>query len=463
MWDLEFRTFCTMFRLRNYNFNLARRRKAMAESQTVAARVRYLETTMEQLSEQNRTTKMLVTTEVEDVRNAMAEQIAEIKQIVMYRERLYQERIRRLEARVEQLSEFALQLARTTSQTNSVDAIPSSLASLMPPIDAPKAAEAIEDDEFGGGVEGVLKKYRSKLDAIYDHYTATSTQVASPCMTLTHFSRLLRECHLSGFEQAEPAELLWMAVIRKLHTKRRRDPSASIGQKRSMIVSQQSRTRTKQENFAFERLDEISKDEFPVAMLHLAMEKVGRWQPDAGQDATLEAFLLRDVFPHTDRAMERSRISGTTPGGNESSPSRMSIDEYRNDNVKALIKQNIGSLKKSFVESIRAVQSLRDGDLMTIDGFVEMIRRHDLMSAISKTDLRTIFLSCAQMEKSANPSVFEGARAESVTVASLPRIVYHLADRIYGDPLFISQFPTPEARVEKLLAKMFLLFDNRSR
>eukprot|EP00742_Colponemidia_sp_Colp-10_P023488 GILJ01027999.1.p1 GENE.GILJ01027999.1~~GILJ01027999.1.p1 ORF type:complete len:411 (-),score=54.57 GILJ01027999.1:34-1209(-) len=391
----------------------------------------------------------------------MAEQIADIKQIIMYREKLYQERIRRLEARVEQLSEFALQIARSSSQTNVMGAIPSSMVATTAPVEAPKAAEALEDDELGGGVEGILKKYRSKIDAVYDYYTATSTQVASPCMTLTHFSKLLRDCNLSGFEQAEPSELLWMAVIRKLHAKKRRDPN--IGYTRSMIVSQHGRSKTNHESFSYERLDEITKSEFPSALLHLAMEKVGRWQPDATQEATLEAFLLRDVFPHTDRALERVRVAGAAHIGGDVSVANISIDEYRTENVKALIKKNIGSLKKTFSESIRAVQSLKDGDLMTIEGFVELIRRHDLLSAITKTDLRYIFITCAQVEKAANPSAFETAKSESITVASLPRVVYHLADRIYGDPLFVTQFPTPEARVEKLLAKMFLLFDNRAR
>eukprot|EP00658_Telonema_sp_P-2_P052590 TRINITY_DN40819_c0_g1_i1.p1 TRINITY_DN40819_c0_g1~~TRINITY_DN40819_c0_g1_i1.p1 ORF type:complete len:178 (+),score=72.35 TRINITY_DN40819_c0_g1_i1:92-625(+) len=135
----------------------------------------------------------------------------------------------------------------------------------------------------------------------------------------------------------------------------------------------------------------------------------------------------------------------------------INIEEYRNDNVKAVIREYISRLKESFNNATRTTQGVVDSEFMHIDSFVEMVRKHDLLPSITKTDLRYIFMICAQQERSNKPEKFEGTKGECVTTASLPRLVYYLADRVYGDPLFVAQFPTPEARVEKLLAKMFLL------
>lgn len=448
-----------------------------------SARIRYVEKLVEQVAQQNNSTKMLVNTEVEDIREIMAQQIAEVKQIVIYQEKVYQERIRRLEARVEQLSEFALQLARTSSQTGVVGKIPldlltgpGGLAGTVDghPDDTPAAAAAEaaaeEDDEMEPGPDGVLKKYQRKIDAIYLNYTATASQVAHPSMTMTHFSKFLKECRLAGFEQAEPAELLWMAIIRKIQAARARSgKKQQLNVNRKLIISHQpgNKATKKKDNFAYERLDEIEREEFPIALFHLAMEKVGRWQPEATQEATLETFLLRDVFPHTDRALENahSKLGSmsltlqdpTVVGNSVGAMGSINIEEYRNDNVKAVIREYISRLKESFNNATRTTQGVVDSEFMHIDSFVEMVRKHDLLPSITKTDLRYIFMICAQQERSNKPEKFEGTKGECVTTASLPRLVYYLADRVYGDPLFVAQFPTPEARVEKLLAKMFLL------
>jgi hypothetical protein len=447
-------------------------------SSATSARIRYVEKLVEQVAQQNNSTKMLVNTEVEDIREIMAQQIAEVKQIVIYQEKVYQERIRRLEARVEQLSEFALQLARSSSQTGVVGKIPldllagpGGLAGTVEghPDDTPAAAadDADDDEEMEPGPDGVLKKYMRKIDAIYLNYTATASQVAHPSMTMTHFCKFLKECRLAGFEQAEPAELLWMAVIRKIQASRgKASKKSQLNVNRKLQISGEKPVK-KNDKFVFERLEEIERHEFPAALYHLALEKVGRWQPEATKESTLETFLLRDVFPHTDRALEtaHSRLGPmsltiqdpTVSGQAGNSTGAISIEEYRNDNVKAVIREYISRLKEAFNNATRATQGVADGEFMHINGFVELVRKHDLLPCISKSDLRYIFMVCAQHERSGKPEKFEGTKGECVTTASLPRLVYYLADRVYGDPLFVAQFPTPEARVEKLLAKMFLL------
>ena len=452
-------------------------------SSATAARIRYVEKLVEQVAQQNNSTKMLVNTEVEDIREIMAQQIAEVKQIVIYQEKVYQERIRRLEARVEQLSEFALQLARSTSQTGVVGKIPLDLLagptgmsndiSGHPDETAPATTadgDEADEEDIEPGPDGVLKKYQRKIDAIYMHYTATASQVAHPSMTMTHFSKFLKECRLAGFEQAEPAELLWMTVIRKIQSKRKemggkkqQKHKQQLNINRKMIISHQPNTGPKKtDNFAYERRDEIERSEFPAALFFLALEKVGRWQPGASEEVTLEMFLLRDVFPHTDRALEASQfrlgaVDPSAPGNSMSAMGSVNIEEYRNDKVKAIIREYISRLKDAFFAATRATQGVVDSEFMHIDSFVELVRKHDLLPSITKTDLRYIFMICAQAERESKPEKFEGTKGECVTPASLPRLVYYLADRIYGDPMFVAQFPEPEMRVEKLLAKMFLL------
>eukprot|EP00758_Cryptobia_borreli_P019652 Tbor_TRINITY_DN882_c0_g1::TRINITY_DN882_c0_g1_i1::g.26678::m.26678 len=441
------------------------------------ARIRYLEQLCEQLAQQNTSSKLFASNEVDDLRQVMAQQIGEVKQIVIFQERVYQERIRRLETRVEQLSEFCLQLARSTNFTGQLNNVP--LDSIISPLVTHPSNDGetdetlapnleFADDEMEPGPQGVLTKYERKIDSIYLHYTASASQVSRPNMTMTHFFKFANECNLSGFAQAEPAELLWMAVIRMLQQSRIKKHKRQHRENRKIIIYHLDKDKAFKDTFAFERLDEITREEFPVALFHLAMIKLGRWQPEAKQESTLETFLLRDIFPKTDRALESglhrlgpiaATMKDPSLGGAQAAMEyKFNIEEYRtSEGVRKSIKEHISRLKDGFLSATKVNQAVKDWDFMTIESFVEFIRRHDLMPSITKTDLRYIFMTVAQMERGSNSENFADRKEDCITVASLPRLIYHLADRIYGDPLFVSSFPTPEARVDKLLAKMFLL------
>lgn len=438
-------------------------------SVTVDARIRYLEQLSQQLNQQIKVMKQLVTTEVSDLKGVMQQQVAEIKQIVMHQDRINQERIRRLEARVEQLSEFAMQLARCSGTTASIHAVPVEMLAaapsgaiersvLAPGKTSPRAAsppkravaQDEDDDDMEKGVAGIIQKYQDKLSSVYDHYTQSTVHVFHPAMTLSHFTRLCKDCGLCGFEQGVPVELLWMAVIRKLGRKKTR-PVLSSKHHTSVMMNKYAKTpREKEANFAFERLNQIPKQWFGECLLVLAQETLGKQRTDLPEEQLLETFLVTEVFSNVDRQLELARAQPTL-----TAPEMMgaaTLQEYKTEGVRGLIREYMARLKESFKESIRAAQSYHD-EYMTLDGFVEFVRRHDLFSLIAKPDVRQIFLACSAIEASKRPD----AKPDTITIPSFLLAIYHLADRIYGDALYADKYQTPEARVQKLLAKMYLL------
>jgi hypothetical protein len=420
----------------------------MSEVGTVDVRIRYLEQLSKQLAEQIKVMKQLVTTEVTDLKAVMQSQVAEIKQIVMHQDRVYQERIRRLEARVEQLSEFQMHLARSGASTG-VMPLPHEL-SAAPPADertpSPRGGGGDDDDEEQGDatLDGVAAKYKDKIHTIYDYYTRSNIQVFHPAMTLAHFTKFCKDCNMATFGDGNtPVELMWMTILRKLGRRRRMRKQP----KGTTLISKYNKP--KETGFAFERLDDIPKDYFPQALAIMALEKVGKQRPDLTPEHIFEHFLIVEIFPHTD-----PRVVGTR-NLNELAEhaGSASIQEYKSDAVKEAMKPYLSRLREGFYEAVKSAQRYSDTD-MTLDGFVEFVKRHNLLPLIAKPDIRQIFLACSAIEASRNKE----AKPDTISCkGSFNLTIYHLADRIYGDRLYADKYPTPESRVQKLLAKMFLL------
>lgn len=439
----------------------------MAES--VDARVRYLHQITTQMGEQVRVMKQLVATEVADLKSAMQLQVAEVKQIVMSQDRVYQDRIRRLEARVEQLSEFCLHLAKSSGSSGALRLLPPEL------LNADVAAEAANarkdsgksfDDEDGGfeddaaeahTVDAVASKYKEKLDAIYRYYTTSNINVFHPAMTLPHFTKLLRDCHLCDFGSDTTAELLWMAVMRRLGRKRKRRQAAHMRNATTLVTGKQPNLAGKKsvELWSQERLDEIPLDAFPDALFILGMEKLGKHRADLTPDRVFEAFLLTDIFPVLDQKLEQA--SGITnpalPGGPNRSVQPAALESYKTEECKAVLKEHMARIRNEFKSAVNFSLNGRDGEHMNLDAFVEFVRRQDLMSLISKPDLRQVFTVCAAIEAQKNPK----AKPDTITVPGLINAMCHIAERIYGDALFADKYPSAEARLRKLTSKMFLL------
>lgn len=398
---------------------------------TTEARVRYLEQLSQQLTQQMTVMKQLVATEVQDLKGVVQQQVAEIKQIVMHQDRVYQERIRRLEARVEQLSEFVLHVARSSGHVAGTGIAPLEIAAVE---GSPrKLPDADDDEDRIQGVPGVIAKYKSQIDEIYDFYTTSHIDVFHSTMSLSHFTKFLKDCRLCGFEQAQPAELLWMTVLRRL--------SAQEGKRKGR--------NNKKENFAFERFEDIPKEKFGDALAILAQERAGKDRLDVLPEAVLETFLVCEVLPRVEPLLGARQ---SQPMMSREAAGALSMKEYQTESIQALFDQNMHLIRQACKESLRSSgQDYRDKTL-DIDGFVELARRHDLLPLISKPDIRAIFDTVAGMEN-LRGSVKPGTLSRAAVVMAL----CHLADRIYGDRLLVDKYPTPESRVQKLLSKMFLL------
>lgn len=427
----------------------------MAETE---ARREYLLNLAEQLTSQMRVLKQVVATEVADLKGVMQQQVAEIKQIVMHQDRVYQERIRRLESRVEQLSEFAMHVARSSGAVATTSILPLDMVGASAgsgggegsPGRREAAAEAAGGDEDGPtGVPAVLQKYKDSIADIYKFYTHSNINVFHPTMSLPQFTKFLKDCKLCGFEIGEPAELLWMNVLRKLNVNQGKRKSQPMNPKNTTVRSGKYPT-AKSNSFAFERLEEIPEELFGEALVILSVEKMGKERVDLTPEAIFETFLVCEVLPHIEAAMSLRKAQPAmqnkdiTIGG-------ATFSEYaKSPGVEALVKEYMGRIREASREAVTAVQDYRE-KTMNLDGFVEFARRHDLLPLISKPELRAIFEVCVNIEK--KEGVKEGTLSREQVVAAL----YHLADRIYGSPLFVDKYPTHEARMQKLLTKMFLL------
>lgn len=435
---------------------------APVQGGTTEARVRYLEQISQQLNQQMRVMKQLVATEVADLKGVMQQQIAEIKQIVMHQDRVYQERIHRLEARVEQLSEFAMQVARSSGTVASSNLLPMDIVVAGGEGGGDAASPGRQFDEGGDdddddavkGVPGIIVKYKGRIEDIYDFYTHSNINVFHPTMSLPQFTKLLKDCKLAGFAVGEPAELLWMSVLRKMNAQLPKSVKKQIAASRGPNITGVRTGKypaTKKDNFAFERFEEIPREAFGNALAFLAAELRGRNHPDMAPESIFETFLVCDVLPHVEPAIAMRKVQPAMQP--RSIVGAASIQEYQvSEPVQGIMNDYMNRIRDGCRDAVRAVQDFRD-KTMDLDGFVEFARRHELLPMISKPELREIFEVCANMDSLKKEGVKPGTLSRAAVLACL----YHLADRIYGNSLFVDKYPTPQARVQKLMSKMFLL------
>jgi len=452
-----------------------------AVSSTVDARIRYLEQLSQQLANQLKVMKQLVASEVSDLKGSVQEQVAEIKSIVMHQDRVYQERIRRMETRMEQLSEFAMHIARAKGLTGVVGAIPTPAAeasgaafSVTTTQASPSRAAAADSsvdmyakmksgrvvgtgpDQDAIAVDQVMNQYKEKIDAIYVYYTQSASHAINPSMALQNFTKLVKDCHLSNFTQGDPPpELLWMAVIRKLNRKR--------GGKKPGKT-----------NFAHERLQDIPGRLFPEVLFVLAEERYAKQkQLDLSAAQMFEMFLVTDIFPITDMRISLAQTDGWYDGGAgggaagggggamvPSIDSAVSLLDYDTEVVKVIIKQHGLKLRNSFESTCRKHDYRSNG--MSLDTFVHYINENGLISLITKPDIRQIFLKCATQEVKETGKDKESPAAADhgsllLLLPGFKRSLLYLTERIYGDRLYADKYPSPEARIRKLLSKLFLL------
>lgn len=315
-------------------------------------------------------------------------------------------------------------------------------------------------------------------------------------------------------------ELLWMAVVRSLGTGRAATAAAAGGSPQNpsrstlMTRGRYQATPDTKDHFAFLRAEKIQRRHFVEALHLLWLE----WSDAAGRPsrcrsnsssgrsrdrrassrerlsmlplnstglgakaADFETFLTRRILPGTAAAMERQRrreagllsasysalltpwsaslsdLPGAARGGEGyATPGpRSSVDALVEDYaavatryaasaaVKAIVKEFAVNVKRSFQGGGGG-----GGGGMTVDDFFALVRSHHLLPLITKVELRHIFRDCSCGTSSSPPLL---------TLGGYLNAVYCLAEAIYSAPAVAAHYPTPEARLQKLFAKMFIL------
>eukprot|EP01062_Namystynia_karyoxenos_P032812 TRINITY_DN24167_c4_g1_i1.p2 TRINITY_DN24167_c4_g1~~TRINITY_DN24167_c4_g1_i1.p2 ORF type:complete len:494 (+),score=223.33 TRINITY_DN24167_c4_g1_i1:99-1484(+) len=458
----------------------------MDTDSSMESRLRYIEQLSQQLTRQMKAMKQLVSTEVQDLKQSLQQQADEMRQVLIQQDRLYQEQIRRLESRVEQLAEFAMHLAQSKSLAGTMgprqggDALSAITSSprgakspehpsgaalggpTPPPLGAVRGAES-EEDDFGdqeGGIPAVLDKYRPKIAAVYRHYAETASRALHPTMMLPQFTKFTKDCGLCNSSQGgtvavhsslPPPELLWMNVQRRLPQARRR-----------------RRGNAQPAGFAFERVQELTEEQFPDALVVLSEEKYRR-DAEKGVDPAqlVEHFLTSDIFPVTDRRIQDAAQQRELERARRSTPlAATSINDYYDTKeVNDAFKEYRTKLRNSFQTYVAKYHTVyRRSDKLGLQGFSDLLRDHGLAPHIAARTVREIFLNVMQghtvMSAARDSSPRAAARKDEeleIDMKGYYSALRHVAEHIYGDRALVEKFPTPEARLRKLLAKMYLL------
>eukprot|EP01059_Diplonema_ambulator_P012376 TRINITY_DN22660_c0_g1_i1.p1 TRINITY_DN22660_c0_g1~~TRINITY_DN22660_c0_g1_i1.p1 ORF type:complete len:462 (+),score=109.14 TRINITY_DN22660_c0_g1_i1:41-1387(+) len=437
-------------------------------------RLRYLEQGSQQLKQQMQMMKTLVTTEVDELKGVLRQQVEDMKEIIIHQDRLYQERIRRLEARVEQLAEFSMHLAQSKGMmgTLKTDVNNSTLESpgRGPPavgrqldVETPLpqavlggARDSDGDDDFHerSGLHAIIHKYKDKIMQVYKHYTETASRALHPVMTLHQFSKFTKDCGLCNSSQGgtvsvnsylPPPELLWMNIMRRLPKKKGKRGAATSSQ------------------FAFERVQEIGADSFPDALVILAEEQYGRDRQDMDRPQVVELFLVNDVFPVTDLKISEASAKKTVQlEKRHTSKAASSInDYYDNDDVKESLKEYRVKLNNTYQKYVTKYHTIyKRSDKLSLQGFSDFIRDHQLLPLINKADVRQIFLNVVQTQSAM--SYAEGGHQPAAEDLEIDKkgflmALRHVAEHIYGERAMAEKYQTPDARMRKLLSKVYLL------
>eukprot|EP01065_Artemidia_motanka_P032546 TRINITY_DN39533_c0_g1_i1.p1 TRINITY_DN39533_c0_g1~~TRINITY_DN39533_c0_g1_i1.p1 ORF type:complete len:464 (+),score=145.95 TRINITY_DN39533_c0_g1_i1:58-1449(+) len=451
-------------------------------------RLRYVEQLAQQLTRQMKVMKQLVTSEVQDLKQSLQQQADDMRQVLIQQDRLYQEQVRRLETRVEQLAEFAMHLAQSKSLAATMGLRSGDTAGLplsaqlggsprgarsppaevvaTPPPAHPAGALGFHESDVDpgddeGGIPAVLEKHRMKIDSVYRHYAETASRALRPTMALPQFTKFTKDCGLCNSSQGgtvavnaylPPPELLWMNVMRRLpQQRRRRNRGAHTA------------------SFAHERVQELSEEQFPDALVILAEEQYGKAPEGTDPAQVVERFLTADIFPVTDRRIEAAAHQREAERAKRVTPLAASSinDYYDNKEVQNAFKEYRHKLRSSFLAYVQRHHTVhRRSENLSLQGFCDLLRDHGLSPHISNKHIREIFLSVVHghdaiaAARTSGAESPRGARREEdqeIDVKGFHAALRHVAEHVYGDRALVEKFPTPEARLRKLLAKMYLL------
>jgi len=423
-------------------------------------RLRSLEDFCAHLNKQVLVMKKSIETKLSDMQFHVEAQVDEIRKIVVQQDRIYRERIRRLDERIEQLSTLALRLARNTCATTVVGGL-----GLIEGLEAPPLVDfekVFGDDDFAAAAtssasclsalpndsvsaaddvpiaKDVLRRHMAEIGETFDHFVGSRRHSDSRrrAMDLEVFGRLVKDLGLLGPDasgRGASPELLWMKVIQKVAPDEHPATAAHHGW-------------------------ELRPEQFAAALEVLAAEAAHRRPPGLLPGVQLELFLTEDLFPRAARTPQRRGAAEADPDGDAPVDLDAISDEYGSEAVGRLFHHRHAALRDRFRECVGRQQVKSRGFLLA--SFIDLLRAHGLLSFITKPTARRIFDGCVTRDRlGRSPSPSPGAKARGPQEAGLDFDGFVLALKavahvVYGGPECDSAYPTPASRVQKLLSKL---------
>jgi len=192
-------------------------------------------------------------------------------------------------------------------------------------------------------------------------------------------------------------------------------------------------------------------------------------------EQVVEMFLVTDIFPNVDQrvAEMQRRVALTEDRQLSSTPGNLA--DYATDEVKNAMAEYKTRIKGTFQFYVKKHD--HNGVKLFLDAFAEIVKDHSLMPLLTKADVRMIYVTALKLKKDAapeSPVMSPRARAtkkvntkpldhvvtdpdDGLTMGQFIAALKYLAERIYGDKLYIEKYPTAASRMKKLLSKMYLL------
>eukprot|EP00668_Euglena_longa_P046210 GGOE01061894.1.p1 GENE.GGOE01061894.1~~GGOE01061894.1.p1 ORF type:complete len:477 (-),score=154.30 GGOE01061894.1:191-1537(-) len=436
-------------------------------------RLRSVETLCSRFNDQLQAMKKLFESKISTMQHDVDAQLADIKQVIMQQDRTYRERIRRLEARIEQLSEFAVRLARTKACAAVVGGVglveglarpPAVLPAEMKdeptlsspqkgtakwasPNSTPKARRPSRPPDQPAGdsvlsVTEVIGKHLEKIEEVFSTYTAlrASSDTLRRTMDQDAFSKLVKDAGLSSVTAAS-TELLWMNVIRKV------SPDAH--------VANEVKTGW-----------ELRGDQFCTALQVLAADTYGKRYPDIAAGAQLEALLTQAILPAC--YARRSSVSSTDLAQDFNVAAVLS--RYNTEAIAKLLQRRRPLLQDKFAQYVSRQTGKAKG--LTFSSLLDLTKDHDILPFTNKPTLRLIVNQCldtANREKPLSDPLLmspgsdggrglltrhNSAREPILPFDTFQDVLKGIAEVVYGGDHCAAAYPTPESRLQKVLAKL---------
>jgi hypothetical protein len=484
------------------------------------ARITELENEAGALRKQVSELKEVLEVELDHLRTVTESQLDEAKQLLLNRESKSLARVAQLEAEVAKLIHICEQalskeelMSSLPIQMGTPDELNSGEMKRRSSGDGEDIRNSVSNDVLSSGSVSLTRQFttvepptdceagrirsavvdlQDRLEVVFDFYTAASAanaELLHPAMHLAHFTTMVRDAGLCSGRRPVPPELLWMAVMRsfssassQVKAPRRTGRTLLLPRVYDGDENQQERKRA----FTRERLQCIPHPQFSEALYVVYCTVFPRAHGSPPSKEEFRRFLVSTFLPAIEGRIHRREpresmheFVSVTSSGRATSPSSPEVSaafsmptrslhslstarfadvipSYEKDEgVRQLVRQFSPHLKRAFLKAVQCPAHLRLSEVhMGLEAFIECVRRHDLLPLVTRAQLKSIFLFCLN-SRCAGPGANTG---ECLTYPSFVTTMYCLAEQVYGrDSVLQQQYPSPQARLSKLLVKVFVL------